>query len=79
MGGPGKSDMIIMKMFQAFLRRQERDSQREEMEMMQREKEAAQFKEWEKMEDQFHLQQSRIRSQIRIKERRAKAIDLLAK
>jgi len=57
----------------------ERQEREEEMALLQRSKEAAQFKEWEKSEDQFHLQQARLRSTIRIEDGRAKPIDLLAK
>lgn len=39
----------------------------------------AQFEEWEKQEDVFHLKQARLRSKIRIQDGRAKPIDLLAK
>lgn len=64
-------------------RRQERELERqqreEEMSLMQRSKEAAQFEEWERQEDQFHLEQARLRSKIRIQDGRAKPIDLLAK
>lgn len=64
-------------------RRQERELERqqrdEEMALMQRSKEAAQFQEWERQEDQFHLEQARLRSCIRIQDGRAKPIDLLAK
>lgn len=64
-------------------RRQERESDRqkrdEENQLLQRSKEAAQFEEWEKQEDQFHLEQARLRSHIRIQDGRAKPIDLLAK
>lgn len=64
-------------------RRQEREMERqqreEEMALMQRSKEAAQFEEWERQEDQFHLEQARLRSRIRIQDGRAKPIDLLAK
>lgn len=64
-------------------RRQERELERqqreEEMSLMQRSKEAAQFQEWERQEDQFHLEQARLRSCIRIQDGRAKPIDLLAK
>ncbi|KAJ4434462.1 hypothetical protein ANN_23024 [Periplaneta americana] len=64
-------------------RRQERELERqqreEEMSLMQRSKEAAQFQEWERQEDQFHLEQARLRSRIRIQDGRAKPIDLLAK
>ncbi|XP_039277396.1 cactin isoform X2 [Nilaparvata lugens] len=57
----------------------ERQQREEEMAMMQRSKEAAQFQEWERQEDQFHLEQARLRSCIRIQDGRAKPIDLLAK
>lgn len=64
-------------------RRQERELERhqreEEVALMQRNKEAAQFQEWERQEDQFHLEQARLRSKIRIQDGRAKPIDLLAK
>ncbi|XP_066921803.1 splicing factor Cactin-like isoform X1 [Clytia hemisphaerica] len=63
-------------------RRQEREREKaardEEMTLMQREKEAAMFSNWEKQEDTFHLQQARLRSSIRITNGRAKPIDLLA-
>jgi hypothetical protein len=55
-------------------RRQERELERqqreEEMSLMQRSKEAAQFQEWERQEDQFHLEQARLRSCIRIQDGR---------
>lgn len=55
-------------------RRQERELERqrreEEMSQLQRIKEAAQFEEWERQEDQFHLEQARLRSQIRIQDGR---------
>ncbi|KAL4237947.1 hypothetical protein ACF0H5_002657 [Mactra antiquata] len=64
-------------------RRLEREREREEREndreMMQREKEAEYYREWEKSEDSFHLQQAKLRSEIRIQDGRAKPIDLLAK
>lgn len=47
--------------------------------MLQRGKEAAQLEQWERQEDQFHLEQARLRSRIRIQDGRAKPIDLLAK
>jgi hypothetical protein len=49
------------------------------MSLMQRSREAAQFQEWERQENQFHLEQARLRSCIRIQDGRAKPIDLLAK
>lgn len=60
-------------------REQERQNREEEMQMLQRSKEAAQFEEWERQEDKFHLEQARLRSHIRIQDGRAKPIDLLAK
>lgn len=63
-------------------RRQEREAERmqreEEMVLLQRSREAAQFEEWERQEDKFHLEQARLRSKIRIQDGRAKPIDLLA-
>ncbi|KAK7492570.1 hypothetical protein BaRGS_00016236 [Batillaria attramentaria] len=52
---------------------------RENKDMMMREKELEYFREWEKQEDSFHLNQAKLRSEIRIKDGRAKPIDLLAK
>lgn len=55
-------------------REMERSQREEEMALLQRSKEAAQFKEWEKSEDQFHLQQSRLRSTIRIQDGRGNTV-----
>jgi hypothetical protein len=57
----------------------ERQQREEEISLMQRSKEAAQFQEWERQEVQLHLEQARLRSCIRIQDGRAKPIDLLAK
>lgn len=71
--------MKIFNIFSFFLiqvkkRRMERELERqrrdEELSLLQRSKEAAQFEVWEKQEDQFHLQQARLRSQIRIQDGR---------
>ncbi|KAF9820523.1 hypothetical protein SFRURICE_009942 [Spodoptera frugiperda] len=43
-----------------------------------RAREALQFHTWARQEDAFHLHQARLRSQIRIRDGRAKPIDLLA-
>ncbi|XP_055856405.1 splicing factor Cactin [Episyrphus balteatus] len=59
-------------------REMERLSREEEMNMLQRSREATKFEEWEKQEDMFHLKQARLRSSIRIRDGRAKPIDLLA-
>ncbi|KAL6447034.1 hypothetical protein ACFW04_001413 [Cataglyphis niger] len=64
-------------------RRQERELERqqreEEMTMLQRGKQAAQLEQLARQEGQFHLEQARLRSRIRIQDGRAKPIDLLAK
>lgn len=60
-------------------REKEREEHQEEMNRSQREKEMVQFKEWEKQEDGFHLRQAKLRSKLRIKEGRAKPIDILAR
>ena len=59
-------------------RERERELRMEELSKQQRDKEAEQFKEWSKQEDYFHLKQARLRSKLRIKEGRAKPIDILA-
>ncbi|KAK3888716.1 hypothetical protein Pcinc_007249 [Petrolisthes cinctipes] len=63
-------------------RRQERELERLErekmMELEQRQREAAQFSQFSRQEDQFQLEQARLRSQIRIQDGRSKPIDLLA-
>jgi hypothetical protein len=59
--------------------REEKERAKEDRDFMQREAEAAQFQEWSKQEDKFHLHQAKLRSQIRLKENRAKPIDLLAR
>ena len=48
----------------------ERQNREEEISNMQRLKEAAQFEEWERQEGQFHLEQARLRSLIRIQDGR---------
>ncbi|XP_053404285.1 splicing factor Cactin-like [Mercenaria mercenaria] len=60
-------------------REREREEREKEREMLQREKESEYYREWEKSEDTFHLQQAKLRSEIRIQDGRAKPIDLLAK
>lgn len=56
----------------------EQQRREDDMALLQRSREAAQFEEWERQEDQFHLEQARLRSKIRIQDGRAKPIDLLA-
>ncbi|XP_017872245.1 PREDICTED: cactin [Drosophila arizonae] len=56
----------------------ERQAREDEAMQQQRAKEAVQFREWQRQEDLFHLEQARLRSEIRIRDGRAKPIDLLA-
>ncbi|CAI5473382.1 unnamed protein product [Closterium sp. Yama58-4] len=51
----------------------------EEMAMLARERARAEFQDWEEKEDEFHFEQSRVRSEIRLREGRAKPIDVLAR
>lgn len=52
----------------------ERQQREEELLLQQRNKEAAQFEEWERHEDQFHLQQARLRSHVRIQDGRGRKL-----
>uniref|UniRef100_A0A8C9A6H2 Splicing factor Cactin n=1 Tax=Prolemur simus TaxID=1328070 RepID=A0A8C9A6H2_PROSS len=75
-----KSLLVRPQVKQLRLEREREKAMREqELEMLQREKEAEHFKTWEEQEDNFHLQQAKLRSKIRIRDGRAKPIDLLAK
>jgi len=51
----------------------------EEKARMQKETEEQSHFQWEQQADQFHLEQAKLRSKIRLKEGRAKPIDMLAK
>lgn len=77
-----KMDENRMELEKVKKRRQERELERQErehmMELEQRQREAAQFSQFSKQEDQFQLEQARLRSSIRIQDGRAKPIDLLA-
>ena len=63
-------------------RRLEREREREErtklMELEQRQRDNEKFSKWSRDEDDFHLQQARLRSKIRIIDGRAKPIDLVS-
>jgi hypothetical protein len=64
-------------------RRKERELEREEMERLRAEesrmKELENYDEWAKKEEEFHLEQQRKRSAIRLVEGREKPVDVLAK
>ncbi|CAD0202919.1 unnamed protein product [Chrysodeixis includens] len=59
-------------------REAERAARESEAAAAARAREALQFHTWARQEDAFHLHQARLRSQIRIRDGRAKPIDLLA-
>lgn len=77
-----KQQENIIELEKIKKRRLEREHQRQQHEddmcLMQRSKEAAQFDEWQRQEECFHLEQAKLRSKIRIQDGRAKPIDLLA-
>ncbi|RZC49612.1 hypothetical protein C5167_018047 [Papaver somniferum] len=57
----------------------EKAQHEEEMSMLARERERAESQDWEKKEEEFHFNQSKIRSGIRLREGRIKPIDILSK
>ncbi|PIA54876.1 hypothetical protein AQUCO_00901049v1 [Aquilegia coerulea] len=57
----------------------EKAQREEEMAMLARERARAEFQDWEKKEEEFHFDQSKIRSEIRLREGRTKPIDILSK
>ncbi|POM73378.1 Hypothetical protein PHPALM_9781, partial [Phytophthora palmivora] len=64
-------------------RREEREAEKEEMERLKSEelrlKDAEQYEDWQQKEEEFHLKQAKVRSQLRIRANREKPVDLLAK
>jgi len=56
----------------------EMELREEEKARMQRDAELAQMGDWKAKEDEFHLEQAKKRAEIRIREARAKPIDILA-
>ncbi|KAK1301142.1 hypothetical protein QJS10_CPB13g00567 [Acorus calamus] len=57
----------------------EKAQREEEQAMLARERARAEFQDWEKKEEEFHFDQSKIRSEIRLREGRTKPIDVLSK
>ncbi|KAG9445930.1 hypothetical protein H6P81_012058 [Aristolochia fimbriata] len=51
----------------------------EEMAMLARERAKAEFQDWEKKEEEFHFDQSKVRSELRLRDGRVKPIDVLSK
>jgi hypothetical protein len=60
-------------------REKEREERQELLDMEQRSRDNEKFSKWQQQEDEFHLEQAKLRSKIRIQDGRAKPIDLLAK
>ncbi|KAF3324430.1 cactin [Carex littledalei] len=57
----------------------ERAQREEELALLARERAKAEFQDWEKKEEEFHFDQSKVRSKIRLQEGRTKPIDVLLK
>ncbi|XP_071697522.1 splicing factor Cactin [Rutidosis leptorrhynchoides] len=57
----------------------EKAQHEEEMALLARERARAEFQDWEKKEEEFHFEQSKVRSGIRLREGRVKPIDILSK
>lgn len=57
----------------------EKAQHEEEMALLARERARAEFQDWEKKEEEFHFDQSKVRSEIRLREGRVKPIDVLSK
>ena len=57
----------------------EKAQHEEEMALLARERARAELQDWEKKEEEFHFDQSKFRSEIRLREGRTKPIDVLLK
>ena len=79
----GLQDQTFDEIEKVRRRRQDREMQFEEMERIRAEesrmKELENYDEWARKEEEFHLQQQRQRSAIRLVEGREKPVDVLAK
>jgi len=62
-----------------ILREKEKREAEEERERLARERERSTYHEWEKKEEEFHLKQAKLKTDIRLKQGRPKPIDLIAK
>lgn len=79
----GKQDEIFEEIEKVRQRRQDREQHFEELERLRAEesrmKELENYDDWARKEEEFHLQQQRQRSAIRLVEGREKPVDVLAK
>ncbi|KAK4377602.1 hypothetical protein RND71_003898 [Anisodus tanguticus] len=60
-------------------RAMEKAQREEELMLLARERARAEFHDWEKKEEEFHFDQSKVRTEIRLKQGRVKPIDVLIK
>jgi len=78
-----RSKRVKTEIEQLKIQREEREKEKEmmeeERERLSREREAMNYQEWERKEEEFHRQQGRRRTEIRVKNGRARPIDVLAK
>jgi hypothetical protein len=81
--GEGKRLQLMEEINRVRKRRDDREKELEEMERLRNEevrlREASQYGDWQAKEEEFHLQQTRVRSKIRISDMREQPIDSLAK
>ncbi|CAN4118274.1 unnamed protein product [Withania somnifera] len=57
----------------------EKAQREEELQLLARERARAEFQDWEKKEEEFHFDQSKVRTEIRLRQGRVKPIDVLIK
>ncbi|CAN4092594.1 unnamed protein product [Withania somnifera] len=57
----------------------EKAQREEELQLLARERARAEFQDWEKKEEEFHFDQSKVRTEIRLRQGRVKPIDILIK
>jgi len=81
--GKGDNPDTLQEIDMIRKRRKDREAERDEMERLRAEesrmKELENYDEWARKEEEFHLEQQRKRSAIRLVEGREKPIDVLAK
>eukprot|EP00735_Rhodelphis_limneticus_P007250 TRINITY_DN19760_c0_g1::TRINITY_DN19760_c0_g1_i1::g.11349::m.11349 TRINITY_DN19760_c0_g1::TRINITY_DN19760_c0_g1_i1::g.11349 ORF type:complete len:638 (-),score=180.58,sp/F1Q8W0/CATIN_DANRE/39.78/6e-126,CactinC_cactus/PF09732.4/1.4e-54,Cactin_mid/PF10312.4/3.9e+03,Cactin_mid/PF10312.4/2.7e-53 TRINITY_DN19760_c0_g1_i1:251-2128(-) len=74
-------EKLYAEILKVKTRREEREREKrlweEEQTRMARREDALAHAEWQKQEEDFHLQQAKLRSEIRIEEGRAKPIDII--
>ncbi|OWM69664.1 hypothetical protein CDL15_Pgr025513 [Punica granatum] len=70
-------DIVQGATLDEFSVKAEKKRQKERMALLARERARAEFQDWEKKEEEFHFIQSKVRSEKRLREGRAKPIDVL--